>query len=83
MRRPLVWEITDDPGYRQALEWRERFRQVLQGPGDLGADLDEETRQAILKGYRLHLADLERRIEEYEASLKTVPEEEVTSPFPG
>jgi translation initiation factor 2B subunit (eIF-2B alpha/beta/delta family) len=76
MRRPLVAEITSDAGYGQALELVDAFERAIADSANLGPDLDDETREAILKGYRLHLADLECRIGEYEARRRSVRKEE-------
>lgn len=66
-RRSTAHEIRSKAEYRVALEWLVKFRHALDNPERVGKDLDEEAREAILKGYRRQMEDLHERVEAYEA----------------
>ena len=80
--KPLVQEITNEAEHQVALEWRDRLRCVLDDPSELAADLDDDTRDAVLKSYQLHLDALSQRIEAYEGARHDAQALATTDPYP-
>ena len=66
MPRSLVQPIDGEAGYEQALEWRERFQQVLDSPDQYAEGTAPDAIEGILDNYRQHIEALSRGIEEYE-----------------
>jgi len=78
--RRLLQPVIDERGYLTAVRWRDRFREALAHPEELGRSLEESARQGILRTYERHLTELEARIGEYEALAAAQPDAPAAAP---